>query len=247
MRAGALCLRLWSLAATHLLGFEVLVQKVKCLLVRTWTTGDGEHALASVVVRSLGDRDTGTGALADLADLAATASNDAADHVSGDADVLSLDILSFLYGRRWAALRASVAARWVGLCGCTTSEVSSVAGTVVRSLLWGAAKASRSTSAVNWRRSTSLDADYRAVEDGAISALLIVDEALANLPSSLLDALGRTLDFNNALSRLWEHFLLCDHAYTRGVLDLLNLESLAANDSAHLVVRDQQANGWKER
>lgn len=54
---GVLCRGLWDLAAAHLLGFQVLVQQVQCLLVRSWAAGDGEHPLASVVVRSLGDGD----------------------------------------------------------------------------------------------------------------------------------------------------------------------------------------------
>lgn len=59
-RGGILRRGLGDLAATHLLGFEVLIQQVESLLVCSWATGDGEHALASVVMWSLGDRDAGT-------------------------------------------------------------------------------------------------------------------------------------------------------------------------------------------
>jgi hypothetical protein len=79
-RDGSVALFL-GLAASHLLGFQVLVQEVERLLVGTGATSDGEHALASIIVRSLGNGDAGTRRFADLADLAATATDDAANHI----------------------------------------------------------------------------------------------------------------------------------------------------------------------
>lgn len=56
-RAGALCLRLRDLAATHLLRFEVLVEKVQSFLVGGRTSSDSEHALAGLVMGCLGNGD----------------------------------------------------------------------------------------------------------------------------------------------------------------------------------------------
>lgn len=40
-----------------------------------------------------------------------------------------------------------------------------------------------------------------------------------------------------------EHLFLGNHANTGSVLNLLNLQTLAADDGAHLVVRDQETDG----
>jgi len=57
--AGLLCLR--QLAASHLLGLEVLVQEEQGRLIRLGRTHNGEHALASFVVRCLDQRPSATG------------------------------------------------------------------------------------------------------------------------------------------------------------------------------------------
>ena len=51
-----LYLGFWDLAATHLLGLEVLIQQVESLLVGALSAGDGEHALASIIMWRFGDR-----------------------------------------------------------------------------------------------------------------------------------------------------------------------------------------------
>ena len=60
-------LLLGELVTASLLGLEVLVKKVQGLFVGLGTAHDGEHALASLIVRSLGNRDAGTRVLADVA------------------------------------------------------------------------------------------------------------------------------------------------------------------------------------
>lgn len=89
-----------GLAASHLLRLEVLVQEVQCFLVGARAAGNGEHALAGVVVGGLCDRDARAGALADLADLAAATADDAAHHVRGNADVLRLHLFTIFGMRR---------------------------------------------------------------------------------------------------------------------------------------------------
>lgn len=234
--ASGLCRRLRNLAATSLLCLKVLVKEVQRLLVGIGTASDGEHALAGLVMRSLGNADAGARGLADLADLAATTANDASDHVRGNGDVLGLDVLAFFNsGRSKTAgthIRAGVVRRRRG-----SSEVGTVASAV---------EAARSTVASAIGRTTSastLNADRGAVEDGAVAALLVVYKALANLPDSLLDAIGSTLDLDNALCGLGKHLLLRDHADAGTILDLLDLGTLTTDDGAHLVVRDEEADG----
>jgi len=235
---------LLGLAAAHLLGLQVLVQQIESLLIGTGTTSDGEHALAGVIMRCLGDGDAGVGRLADLADLATAASDDTADHVRRDADVLGLHLFAIL-GVRWGRGPAGgIGARSSRKGRRRVTEVSAVTSAVVRA---SAHTTGGCATAVGQRdrTSTRLNPDGGVVEDSAVAALVVVDEALANLPDSLLDTAGRALDFDDALGGLGEHLLLCDHAYAGGILDLLDLQALATNDGAHLVVRDEQADGYR--
>lgn len=92
----AATLVLGVLLAAHLLGLEVFVEEIQSLLIASGGSSDSEHALARFVMRSFGDGNTGTRALSDLTDLCATTSNDAANHVGWDANVLGLDFFSIL-------------------------------------------------------------------------------------------------------------------------------------------------------
>ena len=74
------------------------------------------------------------------------------------------------------------------------------------------------------------------VEHGSLSSLPVVDEASANLGDGDLDGLGRTLDLDDSLRRLGEHLLGRDHSRTRHILDVLDLETLATNDSTQALV-----------
>jgi hypothetical protein len=232
------------LAASHLLSLEVLVQQIQSLLVGTGAAGDGEHTLASVVVGCLGDGDACARRLADLANLAAATANDAANHVGGNADVLRLQFNAILIVRRGRGPACCIGSRSTGVrSGRRIAEVGTVASAVVRA----SAQSSSSSATVGQsaRSSTGLNPYSGVVENGAVSTLVIIDQALANLPNGLLDAGWGTLYFDNALSRLGEHLLLCDHANARCVLDLLDLQALATDDGAHLVVGDEETNGWQ--
>lgn len=227
------------LAAAHLLALEVLVEKVERSLVRLGAAHDGEHALTSLIVWSLGDGDASTGSLADLRDLAATTADDAANHVGWNGDVLGLDLLSVLVvGWDTASNALTVGATAEGTWSLL-GEISSVSGAqhTARVIL---------TALTTHSSTTSLGANNWVVEDGAGSTLPIVNEALADLPDSSLNALWVTLDLDDTLGRLWEHLLLGDHADTRDILDVLDLETLAANDRAHLVVGDEELDGYIE-
>lgn len=78
------------------------------------------------------------------------------------------------------------------------------------------------------------------VQDGSLSALPVLEEALGDLVDGDANGIGRALDLDDTLSGLGQHLLGCDHAGSGDVLDVLDLETLAANDSAHEVVRDEE-------
>jgi hypothetical protein len=236
--ASGLC-RLRDLATAHLLSLEVLVEQVECLLVSAGAAGDGEHALSSLVVRSLGNADAGARRLADLADLAASTANDASNHVGRDGDVLSLDVFTLLDSWRSETASTNVRTRRVG-GRRRGSEVGTVSSAVE------AARCAISGTVCSAGSTASLDAHRRAVENSAVAALLVIDEALADLPDSLLDTIRGALDLDNALSRLRKHLLLRDHADTGSILDLLDLGALTTNNGSHLIVRDEKTDGYME-
>lgn len=75
-----------------LLALELVVKQEERLLVCLRGTNDGEHPLSSVIVRSFGDRNLRAGQSADLSDLCAAATNDTANHVRRDGNVLSTEV-----------------------------------------------------------------------------------------------------------------------------------------------------------
>lgn len=187
----------------------------------------------------LGNRDTGARCLSDLANLATGTTDDAANHVRGDADVLSLDLLT-IFIVCWRAAKGCVR---VGTAvvrpRATVAEIGAVAcshdtraATIIAST--GALAESSTTAGVSAAR--WLSTDHRVVEDGASASLPIIDQALANFPDSALNTLGSALNFDYSLSGLREHLLLGNHTDTRSILDVLDLKTLSSNDGSHLVV-----------
>lgn len=241
-------------ASPELLSLEVFVKQVEGLLVASAGTGDGKHALASLVVRGLRDADSRSAGATDLLDLGATTADDAPDHVGGDRDVLGLRLLAILIdgggGRRAVALSSTRSGHRLATAEGRGSvlEVGSVTGAGVRAGgALGGERDAVANSATDGR--AALGADSGVVEDGASAALPVIDKALANLPDGHADGVGVTLDLDDALSRLRKHLLLGDHAGTRHILNVLDLETLATNDGAHLVVRDEEAHGcmWGQK
>lgn len=226
------------LAAAHLLALQVLVEEVESSLVGLSGAHDGEHALSSVIVWCLGDGNSGSRGLADLRDLASTTADDASNHVRWNGDILGLDLLSVLVvswdtASGTLTVRATVESAWGILA--EISSVTSAHHTVVVILTTLSADA----------LSTSLSADNWVVQDSACSTLPVIDKALGNFPDSLLDTLWGTLNLNDALSGLWEHLLLGNHADAGDILNVLDLETLAADNRTHLVVGDEELDGWK--
>lgn len=227
------------MASAHLLSLEVLVQQVKRSLVGLSASHDGEHALTSVVMRCLSDADAGSGSLADLTDLATSAANDTSHHVRRNADILSLELLSVLIMGGRSTLRSiGIGAAVVVGSRSALAEVVAISGAhdpVVAVVV----TAISSTLSHAWS-SAWLGSDNRVVQHGTSSSLPIIYQALANLPNSLLNAFRVALNFDDSLSRLREHLLLCHHAHAGYILDMLNLETLSTNDRTHLIVRNQK-------
>lgn len=198
----------------------------------------------------LGNRDASAGGLADLADLAAGATDDAANHVCGNADVLRLELLAVLIvGRRAARGSIRVGAAVEGTTATVAAEVGTVAGPQDAGTAELLAPAGRSVSCVGGRADgggSRAGAGDGVVEDGAGATLPVVDEALGDLPDGGSNAFGGALDLDNPLGGLGEHLLLGDHANARGVLDVLDLEALAADDGTHLVVGDEKLDGYRK-
>lgn len=144
------------LLAPHLLCLEILVEQEKCHFVGLGSSHYGEHSLASLIVWSLsnaalvakkitkaspvGRRDMSDGVvpylgygnpgargLADLANLGTRATDNAANHVGGDADVLCLDLLAVLVVGRWAAAGSDVRVRTLVIRSLSTvAEISPI-------------------------------------------------------------------------------------------------------------------------
>ena len=225
------------LAAAHLLALKVLVEKVESSLVGLGGSHDGEHALSGIVMWCLGDGNSSSRGLADLGDLASTTADDASDHIRWDGDVLGLNLLSvFVVSWDTASGTFTVGAAVEGAWGILAeiSSVTSAHHTVVVIL---------TTLSAN-TLSTSLSTDNWVVQDGACATLPVINEALGNLPNGLLDTLWGTLNLDNALGRLWKHLLLSNHSDARDILNVLDLQTLTADDRAHLVVRDEELDGW---
>lgn len=193
---------------------------------------------------SLGDRDASSRAAADLSDLAASPADDASNHIRGNADVLSLNLLTIFRDER-VSTGASVG---VGPSAIATvvAEVGTIASAVV--LTAGVTITTIATTtdwvAVAQRRRAQGRTDRGVVEHSAGAALPVINEALSDFPDGLLDAFRCALDFDDSLRRLRKHLLLCDHAHPGSILDVLDFQTLSSDDGAHLVVRDQESDGF---
>lgn len=244
-----LLLSLSLAVAAQLLSLEVLVKHIESLLVAGAGASDSEHTLARVIVRSFSNADPGAGGATNLLDLGASTTDDASNHISRNGDVLGLELLAVLANSRGrgrgslveTTARTSVATeRGLG-------EVSAVAGASERARS-STVVTERAHSAVAGNRPTHTNTtggtDRGVIEDGALAALPVVDEALANLPNSHTDGVGISLDLDDALGGLRKHLLLGDHAAAGNILNVLDLESLATDDSTHLVVGDQKADRY---
>lgn len=234
-----------SLAPSHLLGFKVLVEKVECLLIAAGTADDGEHAFPGFVVGSLGNGDAGARTLANLRDLTSATTDDAADHVRRNTDVLRLNLLAILrrHGHATGRVRSrSAIVLWEGI----VAKVGSIAGAGIGTADAGHGRATDAIAETT-QPATSTGADAGIVEDGTGAALPVVNETLSNLPDGFLDSFGSALHFDDALRRLREHFFLRHHSHSRGILNILDLQTLSTDDGSHLVVGDEQTDRYRPR
>lgn len=191
----------------------------------------------------LGNGDAGSRRLANFADLAATTSDDAANHISRDANILRLDFLSIL------VMSGGPAAGCVGIRSTIerprAAAIAEVSPVTCAHNTGAAVFASPAAAAAEAAR-PGLSAYNRVVENGTGPTLPVINQTLANLPHSALDTLWRTLNLDNSLGGLGEHFLLGDHAHARNILYMLDFETLSANDCAHLVVGNEEFDSFAE-
>lgn len=237
-------LLLRQLAAAGLFGFEVLVQKIQGLLIRVSASHNGEHALSGLIMRGLGNRNASSRASANFGDLRSSSTDDASNHISRNANVLGLDLLAIL-GHKGITAVGHVRVRSSAVATGMVAEVGAITGAVERTTTVAVAvvvTVAHGVAVVHWRRAHRR-ADSRVVQDSTGTSLPVIDQTLSDFADSLLDSLGGSLDFDDALSRLREHLLLRDHAHTRGILDMLDLQALSSDNGTHLVVGDKESNG----
>ncbi|KAI6766591.1 hypothetical protein HG531_011813 [Fusarium graminearum] len=161
--------------------------------------------------------------LSDLANLAASTSDDAPYHVCGDANVLSLDLLAVLVV--------------IGTVACSHDTRAAAIIAPARALV-------ESCSTTSVSAAGRLSANNRVVENSASASLPVVDQTFADFPDSTLDAFRSALNLDYSLGRLRKHLLLSNHANTRSVLNVLDLKTLSSNNGTHLVVRDEKLDSY---
>ena len=83
-----------------LLALKLVVQQKERFLVGLGSTNDGEHPLAGIVVRLLGNGDLGTRQTANLGNLGSIAADDASHHVARNGDVLGAQVAGLGGGAR---------------------------------------------------------------------------------------------------------------------------------------------------
>lgn len=78
-------------------------------------------------------------------------------------------------------------------------------------------------------------------ENGADSALPILQQTFSNFLNSIADALGSSLDNDDTLGRLRKHLFLSHHSGAGRVLNSFYFETTSPDDCAHEVVRYEKA------
>ena len=101
-----------------LLALELVVKQEQCLLVRLGCANDGEHSLAGIIMGLLGNGYLRTRQTSNLGDLGPATTDDAANHVGGDGDVLGAEVGGLSGGRtrRSTAFPRRVTIRASGGC-----------------------------------------------------------------------------------------------------------------------------------
>jgi hypothetical protein len=183
-------------------------------------------------------------------------SHDTSDHVAGNGDVLGSEVWVVHVDR---SLTLPPVGCRTGRSGGDTSPASSPVSTERSS-----SKSSSNTSPPDSTSGTSnglsskssgqdagVSSSSGVVLDGTLSSVPVLYQTLGDFENGSLDSLNSSLNFDDSLGRLGEHFLGGDHSCTRLVLDLLDLQTGSPNDGTHEVVRDQQsdrsegANRWR--
>jgi hypothetical protein len=225
-----------------LLSLQLLVQQRQSPFIASRASDDGKHSLATLVMGSLCNGDLASTLGTNLRDLGTTTTNDTSDHVGGNRNILRTNLRGI--NRLRLLIRREISA-------IPRSEGRVSAGTIVAR---GPPEGSRRTRVWGWRRGSSTVAgDGRAaaagggkagggiVQDGADTSFPIVYTAFSDFPHGGNDRLDAALDLDDSFGGLGEHFLGGDHAGAGDVLDVLDFETASADDGAHEVVGDEEA------
>jgi hypothetical protein len=79
------------------------------------------------------------------------------------------------------------------------------------------------------------------VLDSTLSSVPVFEKTLGDLENGSLDGLDGTLNLDDSLGGLGQHFLGSDHPCARLILNLLDFESGSTNDGTHEIMRDQES------
>jgi hypothetical protein len=235
--------------ATLLLTLKLVVEQEESLLIGLGSTNNSEHALASFVMRGLGDGDLGTRKTADFCDLRTGTADDATHHVGGNRDILGANVAtngvwSGRGGSRRGGDGGSDSRRWGSFAvGSGRSAVS----TGTKYGRGGESSSSRGWALGLGTGGTSFSS--RMVEDCANSALPIFEKATTNLFDGTADTFSSTLYLNDSFRRLGKHILGCNHTSARSILNGFDLHALTSDDGTHEIVGDEEAEGgvgWRD-
>jgi len=105
-----------------LLTLQLIVQQEERLFICLWSTNDGEHTFACLIVWRFRDGDLGARQTPDLSNFGATTANDAANHIRWYGDVLS------------SKIGGVSCCRWRGGASCTWIRVAISAPAVIAGL-----------------------------------------------------------------------------------------------------------------
>lgn len=180
----------------------------------------------------LGDADLASGQTTNLGNLASRLADNATNHVGGDTDVLSAEVGRVTGGRRRSSAIGG---------GDDTSAATTVC--------WMIRAISRTTIAtfVGSERCATVGIGHallvlrsRVVQDGSETTFPVFQETTTDVFDGLSNTFRSTLDFDDTFGGLREHLLGSNHAGPGGILDGLDLGSVATDNRAHEVVRDQE-------
>src|SRR6266404_4882675 len=131
-----------------LLTLQLIIEQEERLLVCLWSTDNGEHTLACLIVWRFGNGDLGARKTPDLSNFGATTADDASNHIRWYGDILSTEI-------------CGVSCCWRGRARGTCIRIAICASAIIAGLL----------VAVRTPAASTLVAHAWVIENGAKASL----------------------------------------------------------------------------